>query len=206
MRKLVLQMQYALDGFVGKPDGDVVWAFPSFDDASTAWIVEQISNAGVHVMGSHLFHDMIAHWPTSMEPYAPPMNEIPKIVFSNSGLDPRAAFDTHHAAAGLDGKPPLVPGAKSWAEAVVMSGDLATRIKQLKAEPGNEILVHGGAGFARSLIAAGLVDEFRLLIHPIALGAGLPIFSGLSEPVKLKLLDAVTFPAGIVAHVYATAS
>jgi dihydrofolate reductase len=205
MRKLVLQMQYTLDGFVGKPDGDVVWAFPSFDDACSAWIVEQISNAGVHVMGSHLFHDMIAHWPTSTEPYAPPMNEIPKIVFSNSGLEPSAVFDKHHATAGSNGRPPLVAGAMSWAEAVVVSGDLADRIKRLKAEPGNEILVHGGAGFARSLIRAGLVDEFRLLIHPIALGRGLPIFSELPELVKLKLLAAVTFPAGVVAHVYAPA-
>ena len=202
MRRLVLQMQYTLDGFVGGPNGEVEWAFPNFDDAVAAWIVDHISNVGVHIMGSHLFHDMIAHWPTSTEPYAPPMNNIPKIVFSKKGLDVRKTFSDHHAKAGQDGSLPLVPGAESWADATVASGDLAEEIKRLKAQPGGDILVHGGAGFVQALIKAGLVDEYRLLIHPIVLGDGLPIFKDLPEPIKLTLVSAKTFPTGLAAHIY----
>ena len=202
MRKLVLQMQYSLDGYVGRPNGDVEWAFPNFDDAVTAWIVGEISNAGVHIMGSHVFHDMIAHWPISTEPYAPPMNEIPKIVFTKKGLDVRKTFSGYHAKAGTNGSPALVPGAASWADATVAGGDLVEEIKRLKAEPGKEILAHGGAGFVQALIRTGLVDEYRLLIHPIVLGNGLPIFRDLPEPMKLKLVSAKTFPTGVAAHIY----
>ena len=202
MRKLALQMQYTLDGFVGGPDGDVEWAFPNFDDATTAWIVGHISKTGVHIMGSRLFHDMIAHWPTATDAYAPPMNDIPKIVFSKKGLDARKVFNDHHARAGQDGSPALVPGGESWAEATVASGDLSEEIKRLKAQPGGEILAHGGAGFVRALIKAGLVDEYRLLIHPIALGDGLSIFRDLPAPLKLTLVSAETFPTGLAAHIY----
>ena len=64
------------------------------------------------------------------------------------------------------------------------------------------MLVHGGAGFARSVIATGLVDEYRLLVHPIALGRGLPIFTELRRPKELKLLSSTSFASGTVAQVY----
>jgi dihydrofolate reductase len=92
--------------------------------------------------------------------------------------------------------------AVSWAEARVFDGDLADNILRLKREPGNPILAHGGAGFMHSLIGTGLIDEYHLLIHPAALGAGMPIFNGLSKPLNLKLVDVKVFPGGAVAHTY----
>ena len=94
------------------------------------------------------------------------------------------------------------PAAASWAEARVFDGDLAEGIRKLKAEPGKPILAIGGAGFMRSLIATGLIDEFHLVIHPVALGSGYPIFSDLAIPLHLKLADVKTFPGGIVVHIY----
>ena len=88
MRKLVLKMSISLDGFVGGADGDVDWIFRRMDDKAAAWTVGIIWQAGIHIMGSRTFHDMINYWPTSMEPYAPPMNEIPKAVFTRKGLVP----------------------------------------------------------------------------------------------------------------------
>jgi dihydrofolate reductase len=87
-----------------------------------------------------------------------------------------------------------------------MSGDLAADIAQLKSEPGKDIMAHGGAGFARSLVRLGLVDEYQLLVHPVARGQGLPLFSELPKPMVLQLVSATTFPAGAIAHVYRPAA
>jgi dihydrofolate reductase len=84
----------------------------------------------------------------------------------------------------------------------VFAGDLAAGIRELKAEPGKPIFAHGGAGFMRSLIATGLIDEYHLLTHPVVLGSGQPIFSGLAMPQRLTLVEATAFPGGAVAHTY----
>src|SRR5262249_49165654 len=94
------------------------------------------------------------------------------------------------------------PAAASWARARVFDGDLAEGIRQLKSEPGKPICAIGGAGFMRSLIATGLVDEYHLNTHPVVLGEGLAIFNGIARPLDLKLVDIKAFPGGIVVHTY----
>jgi len=84
MRDLILKMSVSIDGFVGGPDGGIKWVFDS-DQEATAWIVKTVWNASLHIMGSRTFHDMAAYWPTSTEVFAPPMNQIPKAVFSRQG-------------------------------------------------------------------------------------------------------------------------
>jgi dihydrofolate reductase len=91
---------------------------------------------------------------------------------------------------------------RSWIGARVASGDLQKEIRQLKQEPGNYILAHGGAGFASSLAANRLIDEYRLLIHPVALGSGLPLFGNLPEPLHMHLAESIDFGSGIIARVY----
>ena len=71
----------------------------------------------------------------------------------------------------------------------------------MKQQPGKAILAHGGAGFARSLVESGLIDEYRLLIHPVVLGRGLPLYSGLTNARDLKLLSTTVFVTGAIAHV-----
>jgi dihydrofolate reductase len=178
MRKLVLQMQVSIDGFVCGLNGELDWIFPDFDESYTKWTVEKVGQAGAHVMGRATYADMASHWPTSTEPFAPPMNEIPKIVFSNS----------------LKEAP--------WRETRIVGGDLRQAIGRLKEESGNELLVHGGARFAGAVVSAGLVDEYRLVEHPVALGKGLSIFSGLAAPTRLTLVEAIRFESGAVAKVY----
>jgi dihydrofolate reductase len=75
-------------------------------------------------------------------------------------------------------------------------------VARLKAEPGKDILAHGGARFAQSLTRLGLVDEYWLLVHPIALGAGLPIFKDLPKPIDLKLISVKAFDGGTIAKAY----
>ncbi|NIG54525.1 dihydrofolate reductase family protein [Chitinophaga sp. Cy-1792] len=108
---------------------------------------------------------------------------------------------------GFGGLPPVatttpeqVAAAASWAAASVFSSDLTETIRELKTTGnGKPIVALGGGGFMQSLIATGLIDEYHLAIHPVALGAGLPIFNA---PLELQLTDLKRFPRGIVVHVY----
>jgi len=195
MRKLILKMSMSVDGFVGGAKSDVDWIFATMDAGAVDWTMKSVWQAGVHIMGSRTFRDMASYWPFSTEVYAAPMNEIPKVVFSKnpSVTSPAARSEARTGDSAKE---------KSWLEARVMSGDLAADIAQLKSEPGKDIMAHGGASFARSLVRLGLVDEFQLLVHPIVRGQGLPLFSELPKPVALQLVSATTFPAGAVAHVY----
>ena len=170
MRPVILKMDISLDGFVGAVDGDVQWAVEDFgDDALQEWIVAGLWDAGTHLMGRGAYDDMAPYWPTSTDVFAAPMNEIPKVVFSRTLTDPE------------------------WGDTRVVSGDLATEIGTLKAEDGKPLLLHGGASFARALAGLGLIDEYRLLVHPIALGEGLPLFG---DRVRLRLTDAQRFSTG----------
>jgi dihydrofolate reductase len=211
MRKLVLKMSITADGFVGGPEGEIDWLFRSMDEEVAAWIVETLWSAGTHIMGSRTFQDMAAHWPSSTEPFAAPMNEIPKVIFSRKGaaLIPDAKQTTaalkdarrkHPSDMKCDND--ALVRAESWAHPLVASGDLADEIAVLKQQSGKDILAHGGAGFARSLARLRLIDEYRLIVHPVAIGRGLPLFSDLSAPIHLALVSTVAFRTGAVAHVY----
>jgi len=207
MRELILKMSMSLDGFVAGPGREIEWIFGT-DQEAIAWIVETVSNASLHIMGSRTFQDMAAFWPTATGAFAPPMNQIPKAVFSKQGPAVLKAAGTTRglkdaeadAASSQTGQ--LQPGWESWAEAYVAGGDLADEIARLKAKDGKPIVAHGGGAFARSLIARNLVDQYALVVHPIALGKGLPIFSDLPAPRPLKLVSSKAFPGGAVAQIY----
>jgi dihydrofolate reductase len=210
MRKLVLKMSVSLDGYVGGPNGEIDWLFKSLDEGATAWIADTLWQAGVHIMGSRTYHDMAAYWPTSTEPLAAPMNEIPKVVFSKKGslrqgdeLTTTALKDAIGASGAKlsAGSAKPSPNTASWTDATVARGELVEEITRLK-QAGKDIIAHGGARFAQSLVRLGLIDEYQLLVHPIALGAGLPLFSGLDKPLYLKLVSTSLFSRGVVAHVY----
>lgn len=210
MRDLILKMALSIDGFVSDLDGRNTWMFGA-DQEAKAWAVEYIWNASLHIMGSRSFHDMVAWWPTSTDVFAPPMNQIPKAVFSRQGpeilrnVHTTAALNAARANAGAGQSVEPKPGAGTWAEAYVASGDLAEEIAKLKAQEGRPIIAHGGVSFARSLVAQGLVDQFALIVAPVALGKGLPLFSELAAPTPLKLRSSKAFPGGAVAQIYRAA-
>ena len=191
MRKLIMKMSLSIDGFVAGPDGKADWIFRNSDETSRAWSVAQSREAGLIIMGRKSFEVLAAYWPTATGPFAAPMNEIPKALFTKKGFK------------GIDPVPHAEqsPATASWAEARVFDGDLAEGIRELKSGPGKPILAIGGAGFMRSLITTGLIDEYHLVVHPVVLGGGLPIFNDV-PPLDLKLVDVRAFPGGIVAHTY----
>jgi len=211
MRKLILKLSVSLDGFAGTENGGIDWIFRTYDEEATKWTLDVIRNAGAHLMGSRTFYDMRSYWPYSNEAFAAPMNEIPKIVASKKGLAdfnaPNLTTNAQRDALALMEQKGLrdtsihSPGA-SWTEPTILTGDLAAEIAHLKQQPGKYILAHGGAGFARSLIKLNLVDEYQPLVHPIALGKGLPVFSALSKPMDLELVNIMSFKSGAAAHIY----
>jgi dihydrofolate reductase len=210
-RKLVLKMSVSLDGFVGGPNGEIDWIFRTMGDPKARdWIIDTLRNAGVHLMGSRAYYDMAAFWPYSDSPLAPAMNDIPKVIFSRSGIRDGTVVDRTGDVVNArkdrighqTGVTPTPTVLRSWAEPTVARGDLTEEVMRLKEQPGDFILAHGGAAFARSLVAAGLIDEYRLFIHPAALGHGQPLFSALRSPVDLRLVSATPFGSGVVAAVY----
>lgn len=210
MRKLILKMSLSFDGFVGGPNGEIDWLIKSLDKRNESWILDTLWEAGVHIMGSRTFADMMAYWPYSDEPLAAPMNEIPKIVFSVSGI--AAGFDKTtqalkdstrlQAKESFKTNPAMPYHMDSWEHAMVAAGDLTEEIRRLKQEAGKPILAHGGASFVRSLVATGLIDEYRLVTHPVVLGKGLSIFSDLPGTLDLSLVSSTVLNSGCIGTVY----
>lgn len=175
MSTLVLKMSMSLDGYVARTDGSNDWIFPSYSDDATAWTVDTLRHASAHLMGSTTYRGMAAHWPNDDSAFAASMNSIPKIVFSATMHD------------------------SIWDETTFVDGDLATAIAELKQQQTDGyLLAHGGARFVRSLCRTGLIDEVRLLVHPVVLGSGERIFP---EPMDLDPITTTTFSSGAVGHI-----
>lgn len=208
-RELILKMSISVDGFVAGPNGETEWIFRSSNEGSRGWILDLLGQACLHAMGHRTYQDMVAYWPTSTLPMAKPMNEIPKVVFSRSGKIslPSADLTTNalrDAKASEDAGYMTANDAvlESWRNPLVVGTDLVADILRLKQENGGPILAHGGASFAASLIAANLIDLYHLVVHPVALGQGLPIFAGLEKPLDLRLEALEKFEGGVVVKTY----
>ncbi len=173
-------MGITLDGYVAGPGGQGDWGLPAEHEDVRAWKIASVRQAGTHIMGRVTYEQMAGHWPTATDDYAAPMNDIPKVVFSRT-----------------------LPTA-DWASSRIARGDLLQEIAALKSEPGGDIIAHGGAAFVQALSKLRLIDEYRLVIHPVALGDGLPLFKDLSSPLRLDLTDAIRFPGGTVIQIYQT--
>jgi dihydrofolate reductase len=181
MRRVVLQMGVSLDGMVAVPRGEGSmpvmegeWGLPPEDPTLTELKLSWVRDAGAHLMGRVTYEAMAGYWPTSTHAYAAPMNEIPKIVFSKT----------------LD--------SADWPDTQIARGDLADEIAKLKRAPGRDLIAHGGAAFVQSLARNDLIDEYRLITHPVAVGNGLPVFKDLPTPLRMDLVDATTFGSTVL--------
>jgi dihydrofolate reductase len=180
MSRLVLQMGVSLDGMVARPGrfGAGGWGTPPEDPALRERKLGWLREAGRHLMGRVTYEEMAGFWPFSDDEYAAPMNDVPKVVFSRTLT--RA----------------------DWAETTIAGDDLAEDIAALKREPGKDLIAWGGAAFAQALSRLRLVDEYRLVVQPVALGGGLPLFAGLTAPFVLDLVEAQSYADGSVLHIY----
>jgi dihydrofolate reductase len=179
LRQVVLQMGVTVDGYVAGPGGAGDWRLPAEHPGVRAWKVASLRQVGTHIMGRVTYEQMAAHWPAAAGDYAAFMNTLPKVVFSAT-----------------------LPAA-DWAGTRIARGGLTEEIAALKSESGGGIIMaHGGAAFVQALSRLGLIDEYRLVILPVASGAGLPLFKNLAAPLRLDLIEAKSFPGGTAIHVY----
>ncbi len=175
MRKVALGMNVSLDGYVATADGGLDWAFANFDAELGASTIEVLSQLDTVLLGRNNYEEQAAAWPNREGPLADIMNHMHKIVFSK-------ALEQ-----------------VEWQNSRLATGSPAEEIARLKQQPGKTIGVAGGARFAQSLSKEGLIDEYRLTIHPVVLGSGMPLFVA---PLKLKLLDTRTFATGVMLLTY----
>ncbi|MEA2468707.1 MAG: hypothetical protein QOJ57_2833 [Thermoleophilaceae bacterium] len=178
MRPVIYSMGVSLDGFIAGPGGEIDWGAP--DEELHRFHNEQARELGAHFCGRRLYEEMV-YWETADQnpsagdievEFAHIWQALPKIVFSNT----------------LE----QVEG-----DARLATGGIAEEVAKLKEQPGKDLAV-GGAGLASSFIELGLVDEFRLFVSPVVLGAGTPFFPALEDRIDLELVETRTFGSRVV--------
>lgn len=176
MTEVILKMSVSLDGYVAPADGSSGWEAVGRSPDGAEWVLDTVRNADAHLVGAGTYARWANSWPGASGPFATPMNEIPKVVFSNSLTS------------------------ADWGETTILTGDLADAVARLKRErPAGYLLAQGGVRFARSLVETGLIDEYRLIVHPVVLGAGQRLFTA---PHTIKPVSTTAFSRGTVAHVF----
>jgi len=182
MRKLKLQMQITVDGFVAGPQGQLDWMTWAMDDKLIAFINHLTDTSGTILLGRKMTEGFVKYWehvvtqPDSPEyEFGQKMVNLPKIVFSRT-------------VSTIEGR-----------NVRVENGPVADAVNQLKSQAGKDMIVYGGATFVASLIEQRLIDELNLFVNPIAIGEGLRIF-GARAP--LELVASTAYASGIVVDTY----
>ena len=178
MRKLVASFFISLDGVVESPDK---WHFPYFNEEMGAAVGEAMGATDSLLLGRRTYDEWAAYWPhqdPASDPFVSIMNDTPKFVASTTLTE----FD--------------------WQNSTLLEGDLADAVNELKAKPGKNIGMSGSATLVRSLLERGLVDELRLLVHPLVVGQGAKLFPDGSSPVSLELVDSKALSTGVLDLTY----
>jgi dihydrofolate reductase len=185
MRKIISNLFISLDGVVEEP-GD--WHFPYFNDEMGAAVDEVLGMTDTMLLGRKTYDDHAGAWPEREEAggeeaeFAKVLGDARKIVVSHR-------------------RPEL-----TWRNSEHLEGDLVEAVTALKNEPGDRhIAVSGSISVVRQLLAAGLLDELRLLVHPIAVRKGMRLFDEGDTPIPLKLLSSQAFSTGVLSLVYGPA-
>lgn len=171
MRTVTLGMNVSLDGFVATDAGDLDWIFPNFSPELMADTQQLLEGFDTILMGRKNYEGQAVSWSTADGPLADVMNNVEKIVFSTT------------------------LGDVDWNNSRLATGTPEEEIARLKSLPGGPIGASGGALFAQYLSSHDLVDEYRLTVHPVVLGSGLPVFT---TRIGFDLVDSTDYPHGVV--------
>jgi dihydrofolate reductase len=186
MRKLVVYNSVSLDGFFTDLAGDMTWAHHR-DPEWQSFVSENARGGGELVFGRVTYELMASYWPTPLAAQSNPivaarMNSLPKVVFSRT-LESVA-----------------------WSNTRLMKGDLAAEVRRLKQERGPGMVMMGSGSVVGQLADAGLIDEYQIVVNPIALGKGRTLFDGLKTRLQLKLTKSRTFENGNAVMFYQAAA
>lgn len=183
MKKLKLQMQLSVDGYVAGPKGEMDWMTWNWGDDIKNYVKAITAPVDTIILGRKLAEGFIPHWkayaenPQTTDEFGVKMVETPKMVFSKNMRD------------------------SIWNNTMVY-GDLVKDINDAKNKNGGDIIAYGGSSLAGALIKNNLVDEYHLFINPAVIGAGMPIFNMLGSRLALQLVKAEQFDCGIAVLCY----
>jgi dihydrofolate reductase len=178
MRKVTCSMGVSLDGYIAGPDGGFAWSAP--DEELFRFATDEVRGLGVHLLGRGLYETM-SYWETvdkaslsALErEFAALWTALPKLVFSTSLTSVQDGYR-------------------------LADGGLAEEVERWRAMPGQDDVGIGGATLAAEASALGLIDEYRLRIHPVLVGGGTPFFPRDERRDDLELVDSRTFNSGVV--------
>jgi dihydrofolate reductase len=177
MRKVKLQMQMTINGYVGGPNGKNDWMTWNPDDEFTGFLNSLLDSSDTLLLGRKTAEGIIKYWEnTAIEnpthPFAKKIAGIPKVVFTKT------------------------LGKSTWNNSTLAKGNLAEEIDGLKKQNGKDILVFGGADFVSSLIKENLIDEYHLIINPTAMSNGMTVFNSLDRIQKFTPIQSKLYPGG----------
>jgi dihydrofolate reductase len=182
VRKVIVSEFVSLDGVFEAPDQ---WHFPYFNDEMGQEIGAAMGQADAMLMGRVLYEEWSTFWPQQdpeENPIAARMNGIQKYVVSTT-----------------------LEGPLGWNNSTLIGENVAEEISRLKQQPGKDISISGSGSLVRSLLKDGLIDELRLMVHPVVVGSGKRLFEEGGEQIALELVDSKTFSTGVVYLTYAPA-
>ena len=189
MRKIIVTTWITLDGYLAGPNGEMNWVM--VDQAMGQYEVDLVSSADTLIFGRVTYESFAGSWPHVPEnpsvsegekEYARKLNSIRKIVFSKS-LEK-----------------------VEWNNSQLVKEVLPEEIAKMKQEPGKDMVIYGSASIVQAFTDLGLIDEYQLLVHPVVLGSGKPLFAGIAKPAHLRLLQTKSFPSGVIGLYYAPQS
>jgi dihydrofolate reductase len=177
MRNVVLSMQVSLDGFVARPNGELDWHL--VDEEFNEYAKDLLNSFDTLVFGRVSYELMASYWPTAItnDPVeaqiAERLNTLPKVVFSRTLKK------------------------VEWKNSRLAQGGIVEEILKMKEQPGKDIGI-GGTSIVTVLGPLGLIDEYRILLVPVVLGSGKPLFNDIKDRIDLKLRTTKTFGSGLV--------
>lgn len=185
MRRVFLLMNTSLDGFTTGPNGEMDW-FPVNDEA-WYFVNDLLSNVDTALIGRVTYEGFVKFWPAAA---TNPSSSVHEVSFSNwIDKTPKIVFSTTLTDV-------------YWPNTQIISQNICGEINKRKQEPGRDMVVFGGAGLAQTLTEYGLIDEYWIKVHPVALGGGKPLFRNLDKRLPLTLKETRVFDSGVVAFRY----
>ncbi|MBV8253630.1 MAG: dihydrofolate reductase family protein [Chitinophaga sp.] len=179
MRKVVAQAFVTLDGFTAGPNGETDWQLQGFSEEMGEYIYETYEDTDLLLLGKYTYLQFEAYWQQqSNNPEADRMNHTPKIVFSTT-----------------------LPQA-NWMNTRLVKSNVEAEIRTLKNTRGNNMMIVGSIGLMQSLAHLDLIDEYRLLIYPVLLGAGRRWLDNIRETRQLALISSRIFSNGVMLAIY----
>jgi dihydrofolate reductase len=185
MRKIITTTWITLDGFIAGPNEEMDWVI--VDEEMGNYEDETVSNADTLLLGRVTYQSFAGSWPyvpdnpeasEGEKEYARKLNAMHKIVVSRT------------------------LSSADWNKSTLVREVIPEEITQLKQEPGRDIVIYGSASLIQTLANSGLIDEYQLLVHPVVLGGGKPLFQNIEERQKLKLIKTKLFPSGVIGLYY----